>query len=112
MNAHMRDRIREAVGRWLDGTKKPVSLFALSAKADEFAKALDKRRKHGIAESLYDYETFVPKGWSERWLKSKGGSDALLMVVPSDWKDGDSMSNSLLLGAGSLVEAKPEELNL
>lgn len=95
---------------WLNETKKPRSLLAISVKADEFVKAFDKRRKHDYSESLYDYQTFLPEGWTGRWLKAKDGSDALYMITPPDWKEGDSLSDSLLLGGGTLVEAKGEML--
>lgn len=92
---------RRAIAARLADLREPVLFFTLSTWADEAARQAGKRRD--LWPSLYDYERILPQGWRTAWLRCRGGTDSLLFAVPRDWAPGVTQSNSLLLGAGTLV---------
>lgn len=94
-------KAKRALARFLANVKEPVSLFSVSCRADEFARAAGKVRD--LYDSLWDYEYLLPSGWSVKMLTT--GGDSLAYACPPGWTPGSTPSRSLLLGGGNLVEA-------
>jgi hypothetical protein len=102
---------KKAIAVLLARQTEPVLLFHVSCWADEAARQRGKVRD--LYDSLWDYEHLLPEDWTVKMLKTERPlSDALAMAVPRSWKPGVSQSTSLLLGSGSLIEAKQGDLNL
>ncbi len=95
---------QQAVHNYLRGRTEPVSLWSVSCKAEEAARA---RRKTELFPSLFDYEVLLPDGWTTRWLGSTGSSDGMVHAVPRAWRAGQTPGN--LLMPGKLTEVRSED---
>ena len=95
---------KSGVAAYLLGRRDPVLLFDVCVQADQTATQSGKKTE--LYPSLYDYSDLLPSGWHTQWLQVRRGGDSLLYAVPPGWQPGQSKSNSLLLGGGTLIPAQ------